>query len=179
MFYVYLDFNNDGEVFYVGKGLIERCKYKKRNYLHDIVCQEEGFNRAIVFESENEQECFDKEIELIKEYHTFFKDPLRSENACNFALGGGGASGYKHTDESKARMSEILKISMLGNTNGSHRKITPELRQTLSETSSAYTQRRLADGTHPWQASTALNSQPSAITNATPILNNDASRVNV
>lgn len=105
MFFVYCDFTDDGEVFYVGKGNKYRCLNTKRNWLHQIVCEEEGFNRAVVFESESEQECFDKEIELIKEYHTFFLDSERSENACNFSKGGEGATGYLHTEEDRKIMS--------------------------------------------------------------------------
>jgi len=110
-FYVYLDFTNDGEVFYVGKGNESRCLYKKRNWLHSIVCEEEGFNRIIVFESENEQECFDKEIELIKEYHTFFRDSLSSDTASNFTQGGDGQAGLKHSEETKRFLSQLSKIT--------------------------------------------------------------------
>lgn len=100
-FAAYIDFTDDDEVFYVGKGNEGRCLNPYHNWLHEIVREEEGFNRAIVFESENEQECFDKEIELIAEYHTFFLDPLRSENACNFTLGGDGTSGRVMSDDGK------------------------------------------------------------------------------
>lgn len=96
MFFVYLDFTNNGEVFYVGKGNESRCLNSKRNERHQIISKEEEFNRAVVFESENEQKCLQKEIELISEYHTWYLDPLRSDNACNFTLGGEGSSGYRH-----------------------------------------------------------------------------------
>lgn len=90
MHYVYCDFTDEGEVFYVGKGNSDRIVNKTRNWKHRIVSEEEGFNRAVVFESPTEQECFDKEIELIKEYRSFFRDVECSDNACNFTTGGEG-----------------------------------------------------------------------------------------
>lgn len=121
MWHVYLDFTNEGEVFYVGKGIDRRCRLIKRNWLHQIISEEEGFNRAIVFESENEEDCLDLEIQLIKEYHTFYLDPLRSDNACNFTLGGEGVSGYKHTPQALEKLRKLAKQQLH---NGTHPGLT-------------------------------------------------------
>lgn len=141
MFYSYLDFTNDGEVFYVGKGNHSRCLSQNRNWLHQIISEEEGFNRAIVFESENEQECFDKEIELIEEYHTFFLDPLRSDNACNFTLGGEGPSGYKHTIETIEYLSQI-------NARNAKLLLTENRHPLQGKRGSQLQQKRIENGTH-------------------------------
>lgn len=135
-FFVYLDFTNDGEVFYVGKGNEKRCLKQKRNWLHQFVCDEEGFNRAIVFESENEQECFDKEIELIKEYCTFWRYSKCSDNACNFTKGGNGITGWKHSIDSLVKMknprSDEFSEKMKGNQNSKGFKRTTEFKSNVS-----------------------------------------------
>lgn len=45
IYYSYVDFTNDGEVFYVGKGNNVRCLDQNRNWLHTIISEKEGFNR--------------------------------------------------------------------------------------------------------------------------------------
>lgn len=152
-FYVYLliDPRTD-KVFYVGKGKTNRMyehktdALKKRHHnkhLENTILKIISLNLNIkyskVFVSENEAECFVKEIETI----LFFG----LDNLCNLTEGGEGSTGYKHTidalnkmrenaskrnwvgknnpnyggghwtEETKKRFSEYQKQSMLGDKN--------------------------------------------------------------
>jgi hypothetical protein len=85
--------------FYVGKGKQKRIKFDKRNSKHTFVRKQYGYSREIVLVSEEEQECFLKEIELIAIHHTYYLDPEASDIACNFTMGGEGISGWHHKEE--------------------------------------------------------------------------------
>jgi len=102
IFYVYEHIRNDtNEIFYVGKGSGDRC-YKKigRNqHWHNIV-NYAGFTVRMIVEDISEDLALELEIELIKELREL-GIPL-----VNYTDGGDGVSGYKHTDEARARMSE-------------------------------------------------------------------------
>ena len=93
-YYVYTDQTNDGVVFYVGKGQLYRVKAVKRNRKHTHVRESLGFNRTVVFETDDEAIAFTREQTLITEYHTFVGDALAGPYACNFTLGGDGTSGH-------------------------------------------------------------------------------------
>jgi hypothetical protein len=102
LFYVYEHIRNDtNEIFYVGKGSGDRC-YKKigRNqHWHNIV-NFAGFNVRKIAEDISEESALAFEVERIKE--------LREQGIplVNYTDGGDGVSGYKHTDEARAKMSE-------------------------------------------------------------------------
>lgn len=102
IFYVYEHIRNDtNEIFYVGKGSGDRC-YKKigRNqHWHNIV-NYAGFTVRMIVEDISEDLALELEIELIKELREL-GIPL-----VNYTDGGDGISGYKHTDEARAKMSE-------------------------------------------------------------------------
>ncbi|MFA5152778.1 MAG: GIY-YIG nuclease family protein [Clostridia bacterium] len=112
MFYVYqLIDPRTKEVFYIGKGKNERMfnhvrdvkrgigikknphKYYKIKQILDSGFSDIFYN--IIFTSENEQECFDKEIALIKEYG---KDKLT-----NITDGGEGGYNQKAVDVNRLR----------------------------------------------------------------------------
>jgi hypothetical protein len=101
VFYVYEHLRNDtNKIFYVGKGSGDRC-YKKigRNqHWHNIV-NSSGFTVRILVEDMSEELAFALEIERIRE--------LREQGVpiVNYTDGGDGASGYKHTDEARAKIS--------------------------------------------------------------------------
>lgn len=106
-FYVYVDFRgDDGKPFYVGKGSGKRVKKEKRNPLHTNIKNKHGIIREVVFETNSEQESFEKEIQLIGELQTHID---HGNGGANFTLGGEGISGYKFTEEQREKSSELNK----------------------------------------------------------------------
>ena len=102
VFYVYEHIRNDtNEIFYVGKGSNDRCftKIGRNQHWHNIV-NFAGFNVRMIFENITEELALELEKELIKE--------LRKQGVplVNYTDGGDGVSGYKHTNEARAKMSE-------------------------------------------------------------------------
>lgn len=107
-FYVYKLSINDIP-FYIGKGkkteTYDRIEYhlkywehNKNTKLKNKINKLKGiFDIEILFESENEYECLNLEVKLIKE--------IGRENLCNLTDGGEGVSGLKHFDESKQKIS--------------------------------------------------------------------------
>lgn len=111
-FYVYVLARPNSKPFYVGKGTGQRV------YNHDIeargghecykcrvirkIWRNGGqVQRYIVFTTDNEQEAFDYERELIALYGR--------ETLTNLTDGGEGMSGHKYSDESRHKMSESHK----------------------------------------------------------------------
>lgn len=111
MFFVYVDWTQEIEPrpFYVGKGNKKRLKIISRNKRHINISGKYGFVRKIEFESESEQICKEKEINLILQYHTFVGDPHYSGIGCNFTTGGDGGrpKGWNHSDETKKKLRQI------------------------------------------------------------------------
>ena len=117
IFYTYCLKDNEGNVFYIGKGTDNRMfrhvsitlgKSKARtknpklyNKINSILKDGGYVLPEILLESENEVLCLDKEVELIAS--------IGLENLCNLTLGGEGTSGYKLSDETKQKMSEYWK----------------------------------------------------------------------
>ena len=99
MYFTYIDWTLEEHPrpFYVGKGTKIRTRNPKRNNKHCHVSHTHGYRRDITFSSDDENACLTREIELIAEHHTYIHDPRASEIACNFTVGGEGASGYKQT----------------------------------------------------------------------------------
>lgn len=156
-FYVYIHKRqSDGIVFYVGKGRGKRAYYfHERNDHWKKTLKKHGCNVEIVERRLSECEAFKLEKILIAKF--------QSEKLCNKTNGGEGTSGYKFTEDQKKRLSEShkgyvvteeakIKISrahkgrknpphvrklhserMKGNTLGSRRKTTPELREKLRD----------------------------------------------
>ena len=156
-FYVYIHKRqSDGIVFYVGKGRGKRAYYfHERNDHWKKTLKKHGCNVEIVERRLSECEAFKLEKILIAKF--------QSEKLCNKTNGGEGISGYKFNEDQKKRLSEShkghvvteevrIKMSeakkgrknpphvrklhserMKGNTLGSRRKITPELREKLRD----------------------------------------------
>lgn len=98
--YVYLHKTNDGEVFYVGKGLGKRAfNLAARSNYHKRISKKYGCNVHILRNGLTEDQANDLEKSLILEY--------KKLGLCraNFTLGGEGRSGLKHSDETRLKMS--------------------------------------------------------------------------
>lgn len=111
MFYVYLLVRPNKKVFYVGKGKNDRIfqheiearrghKCHKCNVIRKIWRNGGQIQRYTVLTTENEQEAFDYEIELITQYGR--------KNLTNLTDGGDGATGRVVPDHIKAHMKEIM-----------------------------------------------------------------------
>lgn len=130
-FYVYEIWDPiNNEPFYVGKGYYKKRylryldhikealgiknyngkNYHKRNRIKKILNQNKYPIIKIVFESENEQEVFNKEKELIKIYG---RRDLKTGSLTNLTEGGEGSSGYIFTAEARQKISK--RVSGTGN----------------------------------------------------------------
>lgn len=112
IYHTYVDWTTEEcpRAFYVGKGNEYRTRNPERNQKHKHVRKTFGHRRVIIFSSNDENACLQKEIDLIQEYHTYYLDEVADkEVACNFTLGGDGSSGYKFTESQKKNISAGLK----------------------------------------------------------------------
>lgn len=106
-FYVYTHAKPDGSIFYVGKGLKKRTASISRAYNphHTNIVAKYGKENIIVktMLCRSEQHAFDLEVRMIA--------ALRQGGVklVNLTDGGEGASGWKHTDEHKLKLSVIGK----------------------------------------------------------------------
>lgn len=104
IFYVYLHKKpGTDEVFYVGKGKLNRAYVTKARNKHwqNTVKKFGGFDVEIIKEGLTEQEAFQLEAETVGKYGI--------ENLVNKTLGGVSTTGYRHTEETKALLAEITK----------------------------------------------------------------------
>lgn len=113
-FYVYVLCRPNGDPFYVGKGQDARVfdhdaearrghKCHKCNVIRKIWKQGGQVQRYIVFETDDEQEAFNYERELITLYG---RDTL-----ANLTDGGDGASGARRSTETRTKQSVALKAA--------------------------------------------------------------------
>lgn len=110
LFYVYVDYTDDGVPFYVGKGTERRLNDMKRNDKHTWVCKKYGQNRVIVFSDFNEKWVLFQEHVLIKQLHTFNSNiGDHADISCNLTLGGEGNSGWKPTKETRQKNAQSHK----------------------------------------------------------------------
>jgi hypothetical protein len=140
-FYVY-KLSTNGIPFYVGKGKktktydrieyhLKYWEYSKNTKLKNKINKLKGiFDAEILFESQNEQECLELEIKLIKE--------IGRKNLCNLTDGGEGTSGLKHSDETKHKISIWRKGKPLSEE--TCKKITQ------NKTGNAYKLKNIPDG---------------------------------
>lgn len=102
IYYVYFHKRKtNGEIFYIGKGKLNRCfvKYGRSLYWNNIV-NKDGYIVEIFKDNLSEQESLKKEIELINIYK-----PI-----CNFTNGGDGSIGFIINNETK----EKFRLAKLG-----------------------------------------------------------------
>jgi hypothetical protein len=113
MFYTYAHAKPDGTIFYIGKGTGRRAWSTKSRNSHwkNIVGKYKDYGVEILANWDTEKEAFSHEVLLI----SCFKD--LGYSLTNKTNGGDGASGYKHSEETKLKMMHItsektkLKIS--------------------------------------------------------------------
>jgi hypothetical protein len=131
MYYVYLHLKEDTlEPFYVGKGKNMRA-FKKwgRNKHWESIVDKHGYLIKILYSDLTEEEAFELEKQTIKNISEL------GIKLANKTEGGDGVSGYKHSDEAKAKMSEAKK--------GKERNYSEEYKEILRERIALATEKRL------------------------------------
>ena len=100
MYYIYQHRSADtNEIFYVGKGKGKRfCNQIKRSEYWKRYVAKHGFVPEIIQDGFDEELAFFAEAECIDVYKR------RGIKLINLTNGGEGASGYKHTEEHKAKL---------------------------------------------------------------------------
>ena len=96
MFFTYAHYTPEGRLFYIGKGSSVRRAHQmlgRNNYWCKVVAKYGKPEVKILAEWDTEQEAFEHEIALIKEYRE------QGLELCNLTDGGEGTSGYKHSAE--------------------------------------------------------------------------------
>lgn len=137
--YVYVDRTIDSDhVFYVGKGTRHRVELKRaRNKKHGRVALKHGIIRSVVncISAKDELLALERERSLIVEHNTYM-----TEHGCNFTRGGDGVSGYRFSDDARAKMSEMRRGRKLADDvkkriSDAHKgkTLSAEHRQNLSE----------------------------------------------
>lgn len=136
-FKVYVDYTQEEtpRPFYVGKGSAARVKYIPRNQLHESIMRKYGLDRRIEFETDDEQEAFAVETELIAKYHTLMNHEPGQWGA-NFTAGGDGNSGWVPSEETRRKIGVKSK----------NRKDTEETRLKKSRASTEQAARHRAEG---------------------------------
>ena len=120
IYYVYKHIRLDNNTcFYIGKGKDGRKDVPNRNPTHDSICDRHGYKVVIFKDKLNEAEAFKLEEDLIRcyvfkmGYGICIKGYMNNNNNNKFltnrTFGGEGASGYKHSEESKRKNSESHK----------------------------------------------------------------------
>lgn len=113
--YGYIRLDSNG-YFYIGKGKNERYRdLNKRNPHFKNIINKVDIVVEILYDNLTEEQAFKKEIEVITDlvfnegYSIEIKDFCNKNNGfylVNQSFGGESASGYKHSEESKHKMSE-------------------------------------------------------------------------
>ena len=101
MFYIYEWYNTDtNEVFYVGKGVYNRYKVKRRNKKFNEYISNNNCDVRIIKYYDDELMCFKKEEELISYYKSI------GQCQCNCVFGGCGGARDNWTKELREKMSK-------------------------------------------------------------------------
>jgi hypothetical protein len=101
MFYTYAHYKPDNSVFYIGKGQRNRAwaKDNRNSHWRNVVAKHGEHKVEVLAQWPTEQEAFEHEKFLI----WCFRD--MGFSMANVTAGGDGISGYKHTEETKAKLS--------------------------------------------------------------------------
>ena len=99
MAYVYLHKKDNGEIFYVGKGVGYRAWAKSnRNRYWKNVSKKYGLNVVIFKDGLSHEEALELESELIS--------AIGRDSLTNLTDGGDGISGFTHSEETKRKIGE-------------------------------------------------------------------------
>jgi hypothetical protein len=122
VYYVYEHIRPDtNQAFYVGKGSYKRAysKHQRNRHWNFVVEKAKGFSVNILAKDLDEELAFLCEMERIDQLKRL------GLKLCNYTNGGDGSSGYKHSDESKAKIGQAAKAIMTG------RKASDEAKQNM------------------------------------------------
>ncbi len=110
VFFVYVDYTNDGRPFYVGKGNRERIRRKERNAHWRSIAAKHGWsidNRRVVLATLDETFAYEQEVRLIVEHRTFEGAGENCWGANRTRGGDSNFSGYRWTAEQRARVTGV------------------------------------------------------------------------
>ena len=98
VYYIYAHRRLDtGAIFYIGKGKRYRAYIKHgRSELWSRIATKHGFSVEILMQGLTEKQAFEEEIKAIASH----------DGLCNHTNGGEGISGYKHTKETREKLSK-------------------------------------------------------------------------
>lgn len=106
-FLTYAHYKPDGSMFYIGKGSFRRAhsSFGRNVVWNRTVEKYGGFSVEILARWKTEEEAFDHEIFLI--------DAVKNMgiSLVNIADGGGGSTGFRHTEEHKKSLSSRMKTT--------------------------------------------------------------------
>lgn len=103
-FYTYVHMrNDDGSVFYIGKGSRDRAwKKDGRGTLWTRIVKKHGYTVHLCGIWDLESDALEHEVRLIDQYK------IMGCKIINMTLGGDGVSGYRHTNEAKQKASKFM-----------------------------------------------------------------------
>jgi len=107
---------------------MDRVQDLGRNNIHQSIAERHGMERRIVFETYEEPEAFEKEVELIAELKT--KASLNLGGA-NLTDGGEGATGCTRSEETKRKMSSAARIRETEKTQEEKERISSKISSVL------------------------------------------------
>lgn len=123
MAYVYLHKKDNGQIFYVGKGVGYRAtQTSNRNPYWKRVVKKYGLNVVIFKDDLTEEDAYSLEMELIS--------VIGRENLTNLTDGGDGTNGFKHTEETKRKIGEA---NSKGSSWSKGKKFSEEHKRKISE----------------------------------------------
>lgn len=131
-YYVYVDWTlgTTPRAFYVGKGQQKRVDdFRFRNTLHEHICKKHGIDRRIEYSTNDEEDAYLKECELIQKYKTY----VHGDGwGANFTKGGDGVRG-KHPPLQKHHREAISRANQRPKSSETKRKMSVAARRKASD----------------------------------------------
>jgi hypothetical protein len=104
-YFIYTDKTNDGHIFYIGMGKIERLSKYSRNKYHKSISKEYGINRYIIYACNDYKQLKEMEVYFIRIYNTYWYEN-QDKKVCNFTKGGDGTVGLIFSEDHRRKISE-------------------------------------------------------------------------